>query len=164
MADSDQLERIRQKAYAIASEGGANADQARRILSKLPKVNVGHDFRAESGDRQAPIHGELTGGDIGAELPQTSDEAAGIHSDVAQMPLLQRAAMTPLIPSSRREFERGADDMLTFGLGQKIAGKASKLVGSPPETTRPTRATSVAWSALCPDGEPPDSWAVERSS
>lgn len=133
--DTDQLERIREKAYALAEGGGPNADQARRILSKLPKVNVGHDFRAESGDRPSrlPVHGELSGGDIGSELPPTSDEAAGLPNKMDEMPLPQRAAMAGMLPSSRREFLRGADDMITFGAGQRLAGKVGNALGDEPD-------------------------------
>lgn len=135
MADEEQIARIRSKLYSLASSGGPNADQARRMLSKLPKMSVGHDYRAESGDRAAtiPVHGELAGGDVGSELPPTADEMAGIENKPAELPVTARAAMTALVPSNRREFFRGADDVLTFGAGQKVAGKIGRALGDAPD-------------------------------
>lgn len=133
--DTEQLERIRQKAYAIveANPGGPHADQARRILGKLPKRTVGRDMNkslalgSSAGGRE--VSGELSGGDLGSELPPTSDEMAGLESHVARPGLGTRAAATVGYAPSRREFLRGADDMVTFGAGQKLARKAGELVG-----------------------------------
>lgn len=149
--DADQLERIREKAYALAEGGGPNADQARRILSKLPKKNVGHDFRAESGDRASslPVHGEMSGGDLGSELPPTADEMAGIENKPAELPMGARAAMTALVPSNRRQFLRGADDMLTFGAGQKLAGKVGRALGDRPDVD--LQATESADASASPN-------------
>ncbi len=141
MDDSDQLERIRAKAYAIASAGGPDADQARRILSKLPKIKVGRREPVRGG---VGVHGELAGGDIGAELPPTPDEEVGIPNQLAEQSLPQKAALAILSPSSRREFERGADKMLTFGLGQKVAGKIGRALGDKPDVDlQATEATDI---------------------
>lgn len=134
--DRDQLERIRQKAYAIvqADPGGPNADQARRILSKLPKIKVGQGFEQPGLPKQT-VHGELAGGDFGGEqtLPQTPDEAAGIENKLAGLTLPQKAALVAGSAPNRRQFERGMDDMLTFGAGQKIAGKIGRALGDQPD-------------------------------
>lgn len=132
--DRDQLERIRAKAYAIveADPGGPNADQARRILSKLPKNTVGQDAFHGPGMPKQITSGELpSGGDIGAELPPTPDEQVGQGTGPQGLSLPERAALVIASPSNRRQFERGMDDMLTFGLGQKAAAGVGRLVGDP---------------------------------
>jgi hypothetical protein len=126
-ADRDQLERIRAKAYAIAEGGGPNADQARRILSKLPKINVGQGFN-QPGLPKDNVYGELSGGDIGEELPQTPDETVGLKNKLRELPIGAKAAMVAASPPTRREFIRGVDDMVAFGAGQRIAGGVDRAL------------------------------------
>lgn len=125
-ADREQLERIRSKAYAIveADPGGPNADQARRILSKLPKINVGRKDRTEAGPQ---IHGELSASDIEGSLPPTPDEAVGIENRMAGNELGPSTAAF-LLGGGGRQLLRGADKMLTFGLGQKLATKGGRAI------------------------------------
>lgn len=136
MDDSEQLERIRAKAYAIveANPSGPNADQARRILSKLPKVSRTRDpFRTPGAGRGGMgVHGELASSDL-SELPPTPDEEVGIESGPQGLTLPEKAAITAAIPSNRRQFLRGADDMLTFGLGQKASGAIGRALGDQPD-------------------------------
>jgi hypothetical protein len=83
-------------------------------------VNKSLALGSSVADRE--VHGELSGGDLGSELPPTSDEMAGIDSHIERPGLGTRAAATVGYAPSRREFLRGVDDMVTFGAGQKLAG------------------------------------------
>lgn len=134
MDDSDQLERIRAKAYAIAEGGGPNADQALRILSKLPKIKVGQDIEHGPGMPKQITSGELSSGrDFGAELPPTPDEQVGLPNDLAKPGLGTRLVSGVLDPHKRREVERGLSDMVTLGGAEKIAGLAEKVSPTPGE-------------------------------
>lgn len=133
-ADQEQLDRIRDKAYAAlsADPSGPNADQLRRILSKLPKTTIGGDKFHGPGMPKQITSGEMpSGGDIGAELPPTPDEQVDIPNKMRELTLPERAALVVGSDPNRRQFERGVDDMLTFGLGQKAAAGVGKLVGDP---------------------------------
>src|SRR5689334_22238949 len=111
------------------------AGKLRTVLAALPRVKVGQGFD-QPGLPKDTVKGELSGGDLGSELPPTPDEMAGegqrapvrtaLESRPQEMPLPQKAALATLGPSTRREFLRGADKMLTAGIGQRVAGAAGR--------------------------------------
>ncbi len=139
MADEEQIARIRATAYEKlqADPSGPNAGRLREILSTLPKVAKTRDPFADPGAGRAKppeVHGELASGDdFGAELPQTPDEQLGLDKGPQAPGLGERALITVTDPHKRREFERGVDDMVAFGAGQKLARAAERISGTPGE-------------------------------
>lgn len=136
----DQADRIRAMAYEklAADPSGPNAPRLREILSSLPKVSktrnaFGDESRQTTGGRKAveTAPNLPSGEDFGEELPPTPDEEAGLPNELDAPGIGTRALVTVADPTARRGFERGMDDMLTFGAGQKIAGKVGDIVGDP---------------------------------
>lgn len=126
MADQDtqdQLERIRSKAYAIASEnpGSPEAERARHILSKLPTISVGRNMDKElaTAGSFSPSGSEASGEEL--DLPPTADEQVGLPNEVKRPPIGTRMAAAVGNPGTRRQFLRGVHDYATLGAGNKLA-------------------------------------------
>lgn len=166
MADDDLIAAIQQEAaqspekadvlrsliYKRLSDNPSHpsAGKLRTVLSALPRVKVGQGFD-QPGLPKETVRGELSGGDLGSELPPTPDETVAmgpqngsggpqskqvsraLESRPQEMPLPQKVALVAGSGPYRREFERGMDDMLTFGAGQKVAGVAGRLLGDKPD-------------------------------
>lgn len=127
--DPEKADRLRAMVYEKLS-GDPNHPKAallRQVLGALPKVKVGRREPIRGG---LGVHGELSGGDIGSELPPTEDESLGIEgSGMQEIPLLHRVAANAGNLRGRRAFVRGVDDMVTLGAAGRIAERNPGIAG-----------------------------------
>lgn len=159
-ADPEKAAQLRAMAYErlSADPNHPKAPLLRKILSALPKVNVGPNFQREGYLSGAKVE-KQPGADFGAfELPTADEQLAAQYrpneptakelARGAEFPSLPaRAAAAMLSPSAHRQFVRGFSDIQNAGAAQKIADAAHARQGH----GRPLASTEAEDMAAHPD-------------